>query len=130
MFYPRYNNENESHFRLSNACYYRALRSIKGEGCSKRASCFSDHEDNHCLVFAMSCYDLRRRKFGKPKTLLRHFTLNYHFRQANILSIATICSTDMPACSLLALLTSGITLSALKRNAFPPLTFQSLTLSS
>jgi len=48
-------------FGSQNACYYRALRSIKGEGCSKRASCFSDHEDNHCLVFAMSYYDLHKR---------------------------------------------------------------------
>ena len=117
-------------FGSQNACYYRALRSIKGEGCSKRASCFNDHEDNHCLVFAMSCYDLRKRQFGKPKTLLRYFTPNYYFRQANILSMATICSTDMPACSLLALLTSGITLSALNRNALPPFFFQSSTLSS
>ena len=51
-------------FGSQNACYYRALRSIKGEGCPKRASCFSDHEDNHCLVFAMSYYDLRKRDFG------------------------------------------------------------------
>lgn len=70
---------------------------IKGEGCSKRASCFSDHEDNHCLVFAMPYYDLRKRDFGKPKTLLGYFTPNYCFRQANILSMATICSTDIPA---------------------------------
>ena len=117
-------------FGSQNACYYRALRSIKGEGCSKRASCFSDHEDNHCLVLAIPYHNLHRLKFGKPKTLLRYFTPNYYFRQANILSMATICSTDMPACSLLALLTSGITLSALKRNALPPFFFQSSTLSS
>ena len=133
-----------------NACYYELYRSIKGEGFSKRASCFNDHEDNHCLVLALtfpttrdSCFndyyiatkalvlhglhkrkfpyalryyffkytiiltvkgiftnnicDLRRREFGKPKTLLRYFTLNYYLRQENILSMATICSTDMPA---------------------------------
>lgn len=73
------------------------LRSIKGEGCSKRASCFNDHKNNHCLVFAISYRDLRKREFGKPKTLLRYFTLNYYLRQENILSMATICSTDMPA---------------------------------
>ena len=80
-----------------NACYYGFYSHIKGEGCSKRASCFNDHEDSHCLVFAISYYDLRRREFGKPKTLLRYFTPNYYLRQANILSMATICSTDMPA---------------------------------
>ena len=44
-----------------NVCYYGLYSPIKGEGCSKRASCFNDHKNNHCLVFAISCSDLHKR---------------------------------------------------------------------
>lgn len=130
MFYPIYSNENESHFWLSKCMLLPSITLYKRRRLLRRASCFNDYKNDHCLVFATFYHNLRRRNFGKPKTLLCYFTPNYYLRQANILSIATICSTDIPAWSLLALLTSGITLSALKRNAFPPLAFQSLTLSS